>query len=157
MLSITDFAVPAPPMLMRHSAIVGLEPTRKPYTDVLAELNNCAVTAETNGAICRKNAVSAFSAGNVDSALEHKYSADLCTSRARLFSRVKEMLELASFWITVEIPETDEAVAELNQIISGEISKLIALPADKLYKALVDFDIAYDLKRAINEKWPSAM
>lgn len=154
MLSIMDFAVPAPPMLMRHSAIVGLEPTSKPYTNVLAELNSQIATAEKSGVQYRKNAVAEFSAGYVDSALNQKRFADQCTDRVRLFSRVKEMLELASFWVSVEIPATDEAVVELWQIVATEINRLVVLPADKLHKALVDFDIAYNLKRAINAKWP---
>lgn len=148
-MSDSDFVAPASPILMRHSAIVGLEPTELPYKTVFDELK---LRIEIIGAeleVSRTNARSAFVNGDMTTAHKEKEAVKMLERGLCVIGRVREMLELAAIWLMDEIPATQEAAVIVRAIVFREMTRLFMLSPEELRTALVDYDIASNLKREI--------
>ena len=148
-MSDSDFVAPAPPILMRHSAIVGLEPTHLPYKSVFDELKLRIEIIGVQLEAHRTEARVAFANGNMQLANTHKKLVEMFENGMCVIGRVQEMFELAAIWLMDDIPATQEAAAVVRAIVYREIMRLFALEPEELRTALVDFDIAYNLKREI--------
>lgn len=150
-MSDTDFVAPSPPILMRHSAIVGLEPTHLPYKSVFDDLKSRIEIIGVQLEAHRMEARSAFINGNIERADSQKKLIKMIETGMCVVGRVREMFELAVVWLMDEIPATQEAAVIVRTVVYREITRLFNLNPDELRTALVDFDIAYNLKREIRK------